>query len=224
MDNLTIWLTYHKDSLLEEFSLAETDTIKLFKGNDTAIDGDNINHLNAFYSELTTMYYVWKNKKQSRLVGFCHYRRIFPEHIDIEPGQCQVLAINHNSNVLGLYKYAHNYQDFYDAVDILNERYGESNKYSAYMLKGTVFIPYCCFIMHYDDFEKLAEWLFDILFAWDKKNELNLEPVKYQKKAERDFRYDNIGYQRRAVAFLAERLISCYIVCNIKPFSVNTLL
>lgn len=223
MDELKIWVTYHKDNMLEEFTLSETDNIRLFKGNDTTIEEDNINHLNAFYSELTTMYYVWKNRKQSQLVGFCHYCRMFSEHINVEPGQCQVLAINHSSNVFGLYKYAHNYQDFYDVVDILNRKYGENNIYSNYMLKGNVFIPYCCFIMYYGDFDELAEWLFDILFAWDNENGLNLDPLKYQEKAERDFRYDNIDYQRRAVAFLAERLISCYIICNMRPFCINKL-
>ena len=35
---------------------------------------DNIATKNAFYSELTALYYVWKNLK-TPLVGFCHYRR-----------------------------------------------------------------------------------------------------------------------------------------------------
>lgn len=223
MKELTIWLTYHDDKLIQEYGLEDTDTIRLFKANDVCVKGNNINDLNRFYSEMTTMYYVWKNKKKSKLVGFCHYRRLFNDCLGVEEGQCQVMYINYGHSVFQHYKMAHNYQDIYDAIEALNERYGEGNKYSQYLLRGNVFIPCCCFIMNYSDFEKLCEWLFPILFFWDKKNGLNMNPAKYMEKAQRDFRYDDVNYQCRAVAFLAERLISCYIVTEMKPFCINTL-
>lgn len=216
-------MTYHDDQLLTEYNLKETDTISLFKGNETSVKGDNINYLNRFYSELTTMYYVWKNRKESQLVGFCHYRRLFKECFDIDEGQCQVLTIIYGCNVFQQYKISHNYQDLYDVIDILCEQYGNNNKYSKYLLYGNVFIPFCCFIMDYSDFEKLCNWLFPILLAWDRKNDLNMNPDNYMDKARRDFRYDNVDYQCRAVAFLAERLISCYIVTEMKPFCINIL-
>lgn len=223
MDEITIWLTYHDDKQIQEFGLKETDSIRLFKGNDVSVEGDHINHLNRFYSEMTTMYYVWKNRKESRLVGFCHYRRLFKEYFDIGEGQCQVLAINYGCSVFQHYKVAHNYQDLYDVVDILNEQYGSNNKYSKYLLNGGVFIPCCCFIMQWNDFDKLCSWLFPILFAWDKKNGLNMTPEKYMEKATRDFRYDKVDYQCRSVAFLSERLISCYLVTEMKPFCITCL-
>lgn len=223
MDELKIWLTYHDDKLIQKYGLKETDTIHLFKGNDVSVKGENINHLNRYYSEITTMYYVWKNQKKSKQVGFCHYRRIFKESFEIEEGQCQVMVINYGNPLFQHYKVAHNYQDMYDAIDILNEQYGTDNKYSKYLLNGDVFIPCCCFIMQWNDFEKLCEWLFPILFAWDKKNGLNMDPEKYMEKARRDFRYDDVNYQCRAVAFLAERLISCYIVTEMKPFCITCL-
>lgn len=221
MKYLTIWMTYHDDQLLTEYNLKETDTISLFKGNDTSVKGENINHLNKFYSELTTMYFVWKNRKESQLVGFCHYRRSFNDYFEIDEGQCQVLTITYGCNVFQQYKISHNFLDLYDAVEFLNKQYGNDNKYSKYLLNGKVLIPCCCFIMHYSDFEKLCEWLFPILFAWDKKNGLNMDPEKYMEKAYRDFKYDNVNYQCRAVAFLAERLISCYLITEMKPFCIT---
>lgn len=44
-------------------------------------NGDNISHLNKYYCELTTMYYVWKNQKHD-YVGFYHYRRYLNYIID----------------------------------------------------------------------------------------------------------------------------------------------
>lgn len=133
------------------------------------------------------------------------------------------MKIIENLSVFKSYKNAHNYQDLYDIVEILNNKYGENNIYSKYLLDGNVFIPYCCFIMKWNDYLKLCNWLFPILFAWDKKNGVNMNPNNYMDKAIRDFRYDDVNYQCRAVAFLAERLISCYIVTEMKPFSINTL-
>lgn len=223
MKDITIWLTYHDDRQIQEYTLEETKEIRLFKGNDISVQGEHINHLNKFYSEMTTMYYVWKNRIVSTKVGFCHYRRRFVDYFDVEEGQCQVLAINYGLPVFQHYKSAHNFQDLYDVVDILNDQYGVNNKYSCYLLQGTVFIPFCCFIMQYSDFERLCCFLFPILFAWDRKHGLDMNPENYLAKARKDFRHDSIDYQCRAIGFLAERLISCYIVTEMQPFCVNTL-
>ena len=223
MNNLTIWITYHEDSQIEQYGLHEEGVFRLFKGNDTHVVGDNINHLNPFYSELVTLYWVWKNHVYSEKVGFCHYRRKFNRLADFSLGQCQVLSINGNCPVFGHYKTYHNYQDFYDAVDILNEQYGIGNRYARYMLESRTFVPFCSFIMYWEDFERLCNFLFPILDAFDKKHGLDRQPERYMAKAVQDFRYDNVMYQRRAISFLAERLISCYIVCNMKPFCINEL-
>lgn len=51
MQELQIWITYHDDRQIEEYGLKEDDVYRLFKGNASNVDGENINHLNAFYSE-----------------------------------------------------------------------------------------------------------------------------------------------------------------------------
>ena len=187
------------------------------------MEGENINYLNEFYSEIVTLYWVWKNGMMSKRVGFCHYRRMFREVLDVGEGTCQALAINHNCHVFLHYKTWHNYQDFYDIVDILNEQYGVGNKYSRYMLESKTFVPFCSFVMRWEDFNRLCDFLFPILFAFDKQNGLNMTPQLYTDKAVRDFRYGDVMYQRRAISFLAERVISCYLVCEMKVLCVSEL-
>ena len=50
--DLAIWLTYHDDAQIEQYDLKEDDTIRLFKGNNMEVEGEKINHLNKFYSDM----------------------------------------------------------------------------------------------------------------------------------------------------------------------------
>ena len=53
----------------------KNSTIDLgFQGDDT---GDNISDLNPYLSEMTVLYWVWKNAPQTEYVGFAHYSRFF---------------------------------------------------------------------------------------------------------------------------------------------------
>ena len=220
---ISIWITYHEDSQINDYQLKEDGIFHLFKCNNLSVEGKNINHLNPFYSELTTLYWVWSNQKRSDLIGFCHYRRKFVDLVDIQKGQCQVLQIaNMGNTIMQHYKLSHNYHDMYDILDILSEKYGKDNKYSRYFFESRIMIPYCSFVMHYEDFEQLCDFLFPILFEYDKRNHLNLIAENYKTKAELDFRYEDIPYQQRTAGFLAERLISSYLLCNMDVIRIQT--
>jgi hypothetical protein len=223
MNNLIVWQTYHDDRQILEYGLHEDEFLRLFKGNDTTIKGKNINYLNAFYSEITTLYWVWKNHVYSNYIGFCHYRRRFSYYLELNDNECEVLEIAHlSSNMLQYYKTWHNYHDYCELIDLVNEKYGKNNPYSENLIYNNVFVPYCSFIMQYEYFEKLCEFMFDLLFLLDKKMGLNMEAINYQNKAKKDFPYGaDITYQQRAFSFLAERLISSYIITNMKPICVK---
>lgn len=51
---------------------------KDFTGDDT---GENISEKNNYYSELSGLFWVWKNTR-SEIVGSCHYRRYFTTHVE----------------------------------------------------------------------------------------------------------------------------------------------
>lgn len=48
-------------------------TKEAFRGDDTGV---NISEKNPYYSELTGIYWIWKNSRQ-KVTGLCHYRRFF---------------------------------------------------------------------------------------------------------------------------------------------------
>lgn len=75
--DIKIWCTYHMPEQITEYNIKETDIIKLFYSNNKSLKEENINDLNECLSEIVTYYYVWKNQKYSKYVGFCHYRRHF---------------------------------------------------------------------------------------------------------------------------------------------------
>ena len=50
------------------------DEMAHMTGDDT---GDNISEKNPYYSELTALYWAWKNLRDVEYIGLCHYRRLF---------------------------------------------------------------------------------------------------------------------------------------------------
>ena len=61
------WLTAHP---------GEESELLAYVGDDS---GDNISDQNCYYSELTGMYWVWKNS-DADYIGICHYRRYLLDH------------------------------------------------------------------------------------------------------------------------------------------------
>jgi hypothetical protein len=215
-------------------SLIETN----LTGDDT---GDNISGKNKYYSELTGIYWAWKNNS-SDIWGTCHYRRfftVFPEPINYKIRRIFYYLIGIGRKRHGLI-YTSNF-DFwknkiidnnditklfsnYDAVMPVRRKlkYSIEKHYSRYhniedlkllreiinthspeligsfdsMLKQNRLFANNMFILKDDQFQKLMNWLFEILFEFERR--INL--TDYQ------------GYQERIFGFLSERLITCWFI------------
>ncbi len=211
-----------------------------FIGDDT---GDNISDKNRYYSELTGLYWVWKNTK-SEIVGSCHYRRYFT--IANEPvlyrlkrllyfpaglwkkrfgliytqnlkfWKLKIISENEIVNLLEKYqailpirrklKYSiekhysryHNIEDLYLIEKILKSKHPEYLDSYKTVLKGNRLFANNMFILKWETFEKMMEWLFSILFKFEEETDL------------KEFN----GYQERIFGFLSERLITVWIFHN----------
>lgn len=213
-----IWITYHKDEQIGEYGLREDEAHKLFASHKD-VDGKNINSMNPVYSEMVTMWYVWKNNIKSDYVGFNHYRRRFAVDRLPSKGECQVFDIRNFGGQTVYEQYArwHNPADMDAMLGLLDSEYGEGNAYTRYIRESHVMIPNCCFLMKWMDFVKMCKFMFPLLEAFaDKCGAKTVED--WRRKAERDFGNNRTEYQVRCLSFLAERLISAWITVNLTPY------
>jgi hypothetical protein len=201
--------------------------------------GDNISSKNRYYSELTGIYWVWKNTQQD-VTGACHYRRYFTAQP--EPFVDRLKRLLYYP--AGLYKkrygliYTKNTNLFAEKVISKNEVYQLLQKYDAVLpqarkLKYTVEIHY----KKYHDINdlKIIESILkekhpDHLEAFHKvlqgkklyaNNMFVLKDVHFQEfmewwfdvlfEFEKRIDLNNYtGYQQRILGFVAERLLNVW--------------
>lgn len=152
--------------------------------------GENIAERNGQYSELTALYWAWKNL-ESDYIGISHYRRHVSKNkaksLDDVLTEKQALELLKNNRVLVVQKriYPETIKQHYinchknqsdiskKQVEILDKTIGDlypkyqvafhkvMNKHSAHMFN--------MFIMRRKDLDAYCEWLFKILFEAEKR-------------------------------------------------------
>lgn len=218
----TQWVSYHDDSLLDEYNLEDLTRDGhhvLFPTHETPDEGDNVNVLNPVWSEIVTMWYVWKNNLRSDYVGFEHYRR----HLTVDNmpsrGQCQIYTIMKfcPDTIYQYYANCHYRCDIDLIIEILNEKFGADNEYSTYLYESCDMIANCTFFMAWEDFTNLCDFLFPLIAEFTRRSGINdNEPNKIldRWKAIANDRFNGDSYQTRVISFIAERLISAWIENN----------
>ena len=221
MSDYTIWVSYHKDEQVQHYGLKEDEHHKLFPTHKDA-ELPNINVMNPVYSEMVTMWYVWKNNLKSDYVGFEHYRR----HLSIarmpEDNECIVYnRVSLGSETLyQQYCHWHNQADMDLMLEVLDDTYGENNIYVKHIVSNNMFIANCTFLMKWRDFTQMCCFLFGAIDEYSKRVGIvghDEEALcKWQDREYSDFNGVNFVYQTRVVSFLAERLISAWIAADMK--------
>lgn len=175
--------------------------------------GDNISDKNKNYSELTGLYWIWKNTNY-KYKGIFHYRRylklkkrnfsniyslnyderlikkILKEADIILPTLAGVEGITIEKN----YKESHISEDWDEMMKVIKELYPGDYQLALEVFSKDKFYPLNMLITKKEIFDDYCEWLFSILFALEKRIKISEDP-----------------YQARVFGFLSERLMRVYI-------------
>lgn len=172
--------------------------------------GKHISSLNPYYSELTALYWIWKNYEEAEVIGLCHYRRYFlNENVAIMSAReyeeileksdvITSLSVKGRYNYYNVYKKSHNIRDL--------EAVGRAIQIVAPQYYGT-FLEVICgdeyyvgnlFVTTKKYFKSYAKWLFAIFD--EAKKEIDVTG------------YDD--YHKRVYGFLSEQLLRVWIKYN----------
>lgn len=212
-----IWITYDNDVQ----GIRNDDTHTSFALHQEP-EGKNINAKHPVYGGMVAMWYVWKNARKSSYVGFCDIRKTFNVSRLPSKGECQVgRIVDLGSTLYAQYAQYHNAGDMDAMIVLLDKMYGEGNAYTKYIREGRNLIANGSFVMRWADFTKLCRFLFPLLEKFEDGvvSRYKSDTVSaFRAKAAQDFGGERVEYQMRSVSYLAERLISAWIFCNMSPF------
>lgn len=200
-------------------------------------NGDNISHMNRFFSELTGYYWVWKNYQTKDWVGFCHYRRYFNffDNIpDLNSLDCDVIVpqpIYCYPSPLEQYRACHNIKDLEMVCDIAHKKYNIPYSVMDDVLKENKMLHlFNMFIMKKELFNEYCEFMFGVLGEY--LNRCNISSFDDVTKMVIDNRNDylkqfspnsEVSYQARIGGFLSERLFNVWLVWKkLKVKSIKT--
>ncbi len=177
--------------------------------------GENISQKNRSFSELTALYWVWKNQffQESDFCGLVHYRRYFlgtetfgafkilgeNDIKDLMTEYDVLVPVKRNyyiETIRSHYEHAHYKKDMDTLEEILKE-YSPAymDAFDKVMGQKSLFL-YNMFVMKTAYFDDYCTWLFGILFEVEKRVDIS--------------HYDT--YQGRIFGFLAERMFNVWLL------------
>lgn len=179
---------------------------------------DNISGQNSYFSELTGMYWIWKQCRDTDYVGVCHYRR-FPvirecgrerlmteedcERIFSEYDLITTEKLTLHSNYYEGFAVDHNLYDLQVTEQVVREKYPDYSECFERLVHGNqVYFGNIC-VMPKGLYDEYCDWLFHILFEVQRRIDVT--------------GYD--GYRKRVFGFLSEFLQMVWIQVNgLRPY------
>lgn len=192
--------------------------------------GDNISHLNKKYSEMTALYWIWKNA-HSENVGLVHYRRFFVaknyglSHAGhtIASGQdlfdqmqkCDLMIVEPlrfffentfvERSVELQYVNTHRPFDLLQARRAVAELKPQYIDSFDYVMRCNILVPFNLFVARRSVMQAFCSWMFDLFELIDSYTQL---PT------------DEDSYQGRVIAFLSERLFTVWAAHHRKDLRI----
>ena len=182
--------------------------------------GDNISSKNAFYCELTGLYWAWKNL-DANYIGLCHYRRHFTcfkrvpktenKKFEILLNRDQIEKLLQDTDIILPKKrnyYIENLYDHYkhtmhiETLDetrkIIEEQSPEYLKEFDKLHKRTSAHMFNMFVMKKEHLDNYCGWMFKILFELEKR----IDPKRYD------------SFHARYLGRISELLLDVWINTN----------
>ena len=178
--------------------------------------GDNISFKHRYYSDLSAVYWGWKNLKCDYM-GSCHYRRYFTtrtpkktsdplfryilsrQEVETLLAKCPVIVARKRHYFIETneqqYNHAHNPKDLALARQVVAELYPDYLEKFDAVMRRTWSHKFNTFIMDREHLDSFCMWIFNILFEIEKRNDMDQYGV----------------YQGRVLGYLAERLMDVWL-------------
>lgn len=178
-----------------------------YLGDDT---GESISAKNCFYGELTGLYWLWKNDRETGNVGICHYRRFFlndKKQMMSEQEYDSVLQeydiITSKAMYAGepyrqYYGRAHNEQDLILEGEVIRELYPEDYPVFCEVMQGDKHYFGNLMVTSKELFDAYCTWLFGIFSELENRIDVS--------------GYDE--YHRRVYGFLSEQLLLVWVTAR----------
>lgn len=188
------------------------------------------------WSELASIYHIWKHPElQADYIGICHYRRYFDFMNNIpETFEKPIVPKRLNSafNNYIAYDICHNSKDLLNTMIIIHNDFKDYYPAINMMSDSHYYFPYNMFIFSKKLFNTYCEFLFNILFKFDKmiivNNNYNkmIEHIgnyREQYVEHRGYPNNTYAYQARLYGFLAERMTTGFIMKYIHENGENSI-
>ena len=179
------------------------------------------------YAEMSKLYYVYELYKNgtisSKYIGLNHYRRYFnfsneiPDFDKIFESYDIILPDKRSFNMTLEEQYCSNHlcKILHEAINIIKDIKPEYYQTAIESINAKEGYFYNIFIMKKKDFFKYCEFIYDILFEFDRRHNLTSDEdiINY---LESNFPKESIPTQTRIQGFLSERLSSIFFNHNFK--------
>lgn len=178
-----------------------------YLGDDT---GDNISEKNPYYSELTGLYWIWKNRPDADYIGLCHYRRYFLNDAGDLMDETDYLRILSAYDVMiarpqtapcdyrTVYERSHDIRNLEQTGVLMQELYPDYYADFQDVISGSRCYVGNLFVAPRSLFCAYCEWLFTIFSALEDR----IDATGYD------------DYHKRVFGFLSEQLLFVWIKHN----------
>lgn len=178
--------------------------------------GENISEQNCYFSELTGLYWVWKNVHDAEYVGTCHYRRYLLAHAGeaaeggglFTAGEVRSVlekydlittkALSLNFSYYEGFAFHHKIRYLDETARVIAERHPLYYSDFERLVHGKHTYFGNMLICRKELYDSYCEWLFDILFEVQRR-----VPVE-----------EDDAYHRRIFGFISEFLLYVWAVHN----------